>query len=385
MRRLMAVFAGSNVRFGRRGSQSSRGYAFLVSKTFHLLAAALLLFRPAQVNGGEVPPSDPALRSGLSPYNWIVREDSLTSSIGGASLTVKFAGTRKVILRVDTSALATQASSALPAFGWTVNGGVPRVHQLTAGQTSLLLAEEAADPVIDLFIRGVSPWEDRWTGETPPNSLKIIGFSVDDGARAVTVSQPAGVWLNLGDSILAGDGAAYAEGQGRPKREEWVASDDARASYGWLLARHFGYREARIAFGGYNWGGGLAKVPDLISVLRARLSAPAPGVALVNLGTNGRPKDEQVLGALRELRSRCGSATKILVMIPVSGAARAELTGAFQTWQTECPDENAHLIDLGKISFATADKVHPTAAGHQAIFEAALPEIQKVLGKNPAR
>lgn len=342
---------------------------------FLLVAAASCM-----ANAADVPVTDANVRSGLSPYNWIVRDEALASSIGGASLAVKFAGTRQVTLRVDLSAFPGKAASAFPILAWQVNGGALKTHQFSAGETSLVLARDVADPAIELFIQGMSPWEDRWTGDLPPNSVKITGFSVDDGAVAKPVPQPEKIWLNIGDSIMAGDGAAYAEGQGRPKRDEWAASDDARASYGWLLARHFGHRESRIAFGGYNWGGGLGKVPDLATVIEQRLTSPAPAVVLVNLGTNGKPTDEQVIAALSKLRQRCGAATKILVMIPVSGAARAEVTRAYKTWQTTTPDAHAHLIDLGKITFATADKVHPTAAGHQAIFKAVLPEIEKVLG-----
>ncbi len=332
------------------------------------------------MQGAEIPATDARIRAALSHYNWAVRGDAIASSIGGASISVKFSGTRKVALRVDTSAFPGKAASTYPILAWQVNGGAVQTHQLAAGDSSLVLAEGVADPVIELFIKGMSPWEDRWTGDLPPNSVKITGFTVDDGAVAEAVPQPEKIWLNIGDSILAGDAAAYAEGQGRPKRDEWAASDDARASYGWLLARHFGHREARIAFGGYNWGGGLGKVPDLATVIEQRVTSPAPAVVLVNLGTNGKPTDEQVIAALRKLRQRCGAATKIFVMIPVSGAARAEVTRAFKTWQTATPDAHAHLIDLGKVTFATADKVHPTTAGHQAIFKAVLPEVERVLG-----
>jgi arylsulfatase A-like enzyme len=332
------------------------------------------------VRAAEVAVTDAAVRSGLSPFNWIIRDDSISSSIGGASLVVKFTGTRQVVLKVDLSAFPGKEASSFPILAWQVSGGELKTHQVAADESTVLLAREVADPQIELFIKGISPWEDRWTGNVAPNSVKITGFIVDEGAKAKTVPQAEKVWLNIGDSILAGDAAAYAEGQGRPKRDEWAASDDARASYGWLLARHFGHRESRIAFGGYNWGGGLGKVPDLATVIEQRLRTASPEVALVNLGTNGKPTDEQVFTALKKLRERCGTKTKILVMIPVSGAARAEVTRAYKTWQTTTPDANAHLIDLGKVSFATADKVHPTAAGHQSIFHAVLPEVEKVLG-----
>jgi hypothetical protein len=80
----------------------------------------------------------------------------------------------------------------------------------------------------------------------------------------------------------------------------WAASDDGRASYGYLLAQHDGYREA----------------------------------------------------TLHKLRSRVGKAPKVIVM-----------------------------IDVGRITFATADRQHPTAAGHRDIFKAALPAFDSVLSE----
>jgi hypothetical protein len=115
---------------------------------------------------------------------------------------------------------------------------------------------------------------------------------------------------------MSGDGAAYAQGQGRPKNDAWAASDDARASYGYLLAQHYGCREARIAYGGYNWAGGLAKAPALTTLidqcsagagrLRGQFLTPPPAVVLINLGANGRPKDDDVIAALEKLRLRAG-------------------------------------------------------------------------------
>jgi hypothetical protein len=194
---------------------------------------------------------------------------------------------------------------------------------------------------------------------------------------------------------MSGDGAAYAQGQGRPKNDAWAASDDARASYGYLLAQHYGCREARIAYGGYNWAGGLAKVPALTTLidqcsagagrLRGQFLTPPPAVVLINLGANGRPKDDDVIAALEKLRLRAGGDATIIVMIPVSGAARAEVTRAFGAYKAAARDGKAHLLDLGRIAFATTDKVHPIAAGHQAIFETARPALDAIFAGGAGR
>jgi hypothetical protein len=340
--------------------------------------------------GAVIRVTDRSVLNGLSPYNWVCKPDSLSTTVCGASLAVAFKGTRRVALQVDTDGFPSKVATRCPILAWTVNGGALQTHQLGLGETSVTLAENVADPEIDLYIKGMSPFEDRWSDEIPPNSVKITGFDVDRGGTTAAVALPGNVWLNIGDSIMSGDGAAYSADQGRPKSDLWAASDDARASYGYLLARHYGCREARLAYGGYNWGGGLAKVPALTtlidqrSALTSRLSgealSPTPSVVLINLGTNGRPKDEDVIAALEKLRRRAGKDAKIVVMIPVSGAARAEVTRAFGSYKSRARDERACLVDLGKITFATTDKVHPTAAGHQEIFKAALPALDAILG-----
>ena len=197
---------------------------------------------------------------------------------------------------------------------------------------------------------------------------------------------PSKIWLNIGDSIISGDGAAYAKGQGRPPNDAWAASEDGRASYGYLLAKHFGYREARLAYGGYNWGGGMAGVPALGTLIDQRTStvsrlidgklSPSPDVVLINLGENGAPADTAVTESLAKLRSRVDPATRILVMIPVSGSARTEVTRAFNSYKTTAKDNNATLVDLGQVKFDTCDGQHPTAAGHQAIFDTAQRHIK---------
>jgi hypothetical protein len=194
---------------------------------------------------------------------------------------------------------------------------------------------------------------------------------------------PDKIWMNIGNSIESGDAAAYASGQGRPSDDTWPASDDGRASYGYLLADHYGFRESRLAYGGYNWASSLAGVPNLVTLVdnitstASRLTGgflvPRPDIVLINLGENGAPKAADVTAALTKLRSRTGELTKIIVMIPVSGKARAAVTDPFNAYKTGSKDANAFLVDLGKISFATADGQHPTAEGHRSIYNAALP------------
>lgn len=356
------------------------------------LASVLLGLLPGSRNllGAVVPVNDPNVLKGLSPYNWVCRNNYIDSAVNGASITMQFKGTQRVALQVDTAHSKDVASKRLPIIAWSVNDGAIQTHQLAPNESTVQLSADIRDPMIELYIKGMSPFEDRFSGGAPPNSVKITGWVVDDGASTAPAELPGEVWLNIGDSIMSGDGAAYAKAQGRPPDDSWAASDDGRASYGFLLARHYGYRESRIAYGGYDWGGGLANVPPLNILIDRRTSTvsrlhddflnPIPAVVLINLGENGAPADASVIKALTTLRSRVNADTKILVMIPISGGARAQITRAFNAYKDAANDPNAFLVDLGKVTFATCDGQHPTAEGHRAIYDAAIPVIDRILG-----
>ena len=358
-----------------------------ITATFFFVLGLLII-----ADGGwaaVIPVTDTNLLAGLSPYNWVCRSAFIGSTVNGASLRLRCGGTRSVDLQVSSSHLATTVPGRFPILAWSVNSGMIQTHQLAAGETSIRLSSGVADPLIDLYIKGFSPFEDRFSGEVPPNSVKITGLVLDAGGTLLPPQISSRIWLNFGDSILSGDGAAYAAGQGRPRDDLWAASDDGRASYGFLLAQHYGFSESRIAYGGYDWGGGMAGVPSLetlidqttatVSRLHDGHLSPSPEVILINLGENGAPGEASVIAALTRLRSRVKADAKILVIIPVSGRARAEIQKAFTQYQTTSQDHAAYLIDLGPVTFATCDGQHPTATGHQSIFQAALPRLDPIL------
>lgn len=339
-----------------------------------------------------IPVTEAKVLNGLTLNNWAIHSGAANSTVNGASIALSFKSTRNVALQVDNRHLVPLPPTRCPIIAWSVNGGPIQSHQLSGAETSVPLATGVINPVvvIDLYIKGMSPFEDRYTGDVPPNSVRITGFEVDsDGAVAARTNAP--VWLNIGDSILSGDAAAYASGQGRPPDDGWAASDDGRASYGYLLAHHYGYCEARLAYGGYDWGGGMAHVPSLSTLIDQKTStisrlvngilSPIPEVVLINLGENGAPALADATNALVRLRSRVLPTTKILVMIPVSGRARPQITAAFTSYTNSTADAQAHLVDLGKITFATADGQHPSGAGHQSIYQTALPMLDPIMGR----
>lgn len=335
--------------------------------------------------------SDPNLLAGLSPFNWIHTKDGIHSSVGGASLNLQFTGTKNVALRVDSSAIRVAKASRFPLIAWSVNGGPVVTHQLTAEETSISISKNSQDPKIEIFIKGFSPFEDRFHGDVPTNAVTIRGFTVDAGASIAVAKSMPKIWWNIGDSILSGDAAAYTKDQGRPPDDLWAASNDAHASYGYLLAKHFGYRESRLAFGGYAWTGGggnnpnVATLIDQLTSTTTRLTEgklqPSPDIVLINLGENARPPADQVISALEKIRLRCQATTKIIVMIPISGRVRNEVSMAVKAYQGKSNDKRCYLVDLGKIDFETADGQHPTAAGHQTVYKMALPQVEKILNE----
>lgn len=308
--------------------------------------------------------SDSNFLNGLSPLNWVRKSGFVASSICGASLKIGFTGTRKVTLQIDTKIIGTQVASRFPILAWSVNQGPQQTHQLKAGEGSVILTSATANPVIDLYLKGLSPWENRYAGDAPENSVKITGLVVEAGGSTRPLPMPDRVWMNIGNSIKSGDGAAYASGQGRPPDEAWAASDDGRASYGYLLAEHYGYRESRLAYGGYNWAGGMAGVPNLVTLvdnitstasrLTGGLLVPRPDIVMINLGENGAPRATDVTSALTKLRSRTGELTKIIVMIPVSGKARAAVTDPFNAYNREREPRSGRALRTPTYSESTA-------------------------------
>lgn len=379
-------------------TQCKRQSAFIRQIPIDSIKRALLVgfvFTTAALSAAVIPVTDSNVLNGLTLNNWVCQNDFISTTVGGASIQIAFTGTEQVALQLDNAHLSGITASRCPIIAWSVNGGALQTRQLAMSETSLVLCSGVANPAIDLFVKGMSPFENRYSGDVPPNSVKITGFIVDSGGATRAIELPQKFWLNIGDSIMSGDAAGFSAGQGRPADDGWAASDDARASYGFLLAQHFGDREARLAYGGYDWGGGLANVPSLATLIDQKTSTisrlnngwldPVPDVVLINLGENGAPTSTDVTQALVKLRSRVHPETKIVVMIPVAGTARPQITAAFSSYTNATQDSRAFLVDLGPLTFATADGQHPTAEGHQTIYQAALPLLDAILNPAPYR
>ncbi len=338
---------------------------------------------------------EPEVLAGLSPLNWAIGKTTVTSAICGAAMRLKFQNTRSVQLEFDTSNLRDMQPSRAPVVAWSLNGEGYQSQQLSVSDPVIRLANECDSPLVELYIKGMSPFEDRYHGSIPANSVTIKCFLVDADAT-VTAQSRGEVWLNIGDSIMSGDAALCRSGEGRPLDHHWATYGDARASYGYLLARHFGFTiESRLAYGGYQWAPvesylpSLSEVIDNVTSCVSRLSdlklKPAPKVVAINLGENAVPTKSDVIRALRVIRSRVAAVTKMIVLVPVSGRGRSEICEAISDYCASTLDNNTCLVDAGDISFDTADGQHPTTRGHEKIYQALLPAFRAILARGDAR
>ena len=130
-----------------------------------VLAGMLMMGMSSVLWGAVIPVTDANFVDSLTLNDWAVKSDSVNSTVCGASFTLGFNGTQNVALQVDSSRLNGVTASRYPIIAWTVNGGPLQSHQLLAGETSVTLASGVSNPIIDFYIRGMSPFEDRYTGE----------------------------------------------------------------------------------------------------------------------------------------------------------------------------------------------------------------------------
>ena len=157
---------------------------------YHRVILSLLMLLGgwmASTHGSIIPATNPGVVDGLSALNWVVKDGSVSSTVGGASFTLAFPGTRRVALCLDTMAMEKWTPSRCPVIAWSVNGGPRQTHQLQAAEPTVVLAENFPDPQIDFYLLGFSPFEDRYNGDHPVNSVRITGFEVDEGGRAAAL------------------------------------------------------------------------------------------------------------------------------------------------------------------------------------------------------
>lgn len=188
-RRILGMVAGGCLRSRTPSAAFPEDDGMIADRKFmreitSLAAACLLTMFAWQVEAATVVPmTDAAVRAGFSPYNWVTTADAASTTVCGAFVRVGFKGTRNVAVEVDTSRIDLPEASRFPILAWTINGGPEQSHQLVAGETSVTLCTDAADPVVDLFVKGMCPWINRYEGDPPSNAVTITGFRIDEGGR----------------------------------------------------------------------------------------------------------------------------------------------------------------------------------------------------------
>ena len=142
--------------------RSWRVLALLIALPLASLPAAPELSAPH--SGDIIPVTAPSVQSALSPYNWVCTDSYLLTTVNGASLTLGFKGTRKVILRVDLDQfrLSKNANIDAPVIAWSVNGGAFISHPLALDEKRVTLTTDITNPRIELYIKGMSPFGNRY-------------------------------------------------------------------------------------------------------------------------------------------------------------------------------------------------------------------------------
>jgi len=110
-----------------------------------------LLLAGSNLIGAIIPVTDANLHDGLSPYDWVCKDDSVSSSVNGASPTLQLKGTHQVALQVATYNFTSKAAGRLPIIAWSVNDGAVKSHQVAAGETSVMWSASVADARSEVY------------------------------------------------------------------------------------------------------------------------------------------------------------------------------------------------------------------------------------------
>jgi lysophospholipase L1-like esterase len=193
-------------------------------------------------------------------------------------------------LRFEGTALAMRADATTPDvyFDVSVDGGLPRVLRLAAGQADAALAEGLAG--------GVHTVELVHRNETWQGVVGVLGFLTDAGGRLLEPEpRPARRLLFVGDSVTCGENVDRAAGACRKDASHW----NAAGSYGLRLARSLGAEAHLVCYGGRgltrDWQG-RTDVPNAPRFFELALpedggaawdhAAFTPDAVVVSLGTN---------------------------------------------------------------------------------------------------
>lgn len=281
-----------------------------------------------------------------SPYNWDLNSGKKITACAGAYLKMAVTGTTSVTFTFDNSGVGNgniryQLNGGAFSSAITLSGASPTItiSGLTAGVTTQ----------IKLVVDTVA-LTDRWTG---PASAAII-TNIDIGAGSLvapTLKTKRFIWF--GDSITEGQ-ATLSGSQGSAVSSSVILAMDSldaeygAVGYGFQGYVHTGSGNVPAFNSAYN------SYSNARSRLTAGLLSPIPDGAIIWHGANDVPSvgvtlaQSDVTTGITNIRTICGSTTKIYTMIPVGGFNRTTITSAFNAYQAANPsDATAFLLDLG--------------------------------------
>lgn len=336
-----------------------------------------------------------------SPYSWATVSTSKVAVNGGAYCKLGFTGT-SISVGIDVSSLVSGGvtSTWYPYIRYSVDNGALTDVQLTPSTNALSVSGlSAGSHTIEIWyqagfwenIGGTAP--DRWT--TPVYCLKLTGATIDAGASTVAPTWLSNSMIWFGDSISEGIRANNSTTQ--PANQS--AYDSAPA----YVAQALGCELGNVGFGGQNYAAGFNSIPAMSSAYtyvfsgQSRLTggvlSPAPQYVCIWQGANGNPAQADVQTAITNMRVIAPSAW-IVVIVPVGGTGRANITAAVAAYQAATPsDAKVALVDLGSSwgvglsSFGSATKqavdgLHPRKEWNARIG-AALAKAIGALGSRP--
>lgn len=370
-----------------------------LARRFFLFVLTLAAVAPASALTVAV--NDPAVLSGLSPYNWQRNGSTSIKTVNaGAYLRVRFTGT-SIGLTVDVSALVAQsyAAGVYPVLKYIVDGTIIGTRQLTSSDTSFTLVSGLSDTTHLLYLEVIGMdggnITDRWTG--PHGAVVITGLVVDT-ARALVGATPrtGGYYLAMGDSITEGAVTIAAKSGGN----SYAQIMDSSRGHQDMIARSLGLEYGNVAFSGGGWNEGISNYPGIVTAYAflfngaARTFTPAPDVATINMGTNNSVPvtSGDVSTFLTNFRAAVGARCWIHLIVPFNQTNASAVTGGHSTYTAANPtDLRITLINLSTAgaNIITAnnfgDGIHPNAAGQELLGLAVLPSITNPLRPgNPA-
>lgn len=307
----------------------------------------------------------------------------------GSYLKTNFSGT-SVDINLDISVLVSAGVSAgnYPIVRYQIDNDSWTSTQLTPTTAAISVSGLSSGTHLLRFeyVSSYSPPNsgatDKWL--TPVGAIKVTSLSIDDG---MNISAPT-----ILSKLIRVDGDSITEGLRAIDSTDTVAGNSGVITYAYDLAELLNTELVQLAYGSQGWltgwQGNIPTYPNAVdyyyngvSRLSSGLLAHSPDYWLINQGTNdGGDVTSVAQTRLGQARTEAGAVTQIFLLVPFSGAHRAQLTSAYNAYVVANPtDHNIHLLDLGSISFGTTDGLHPNAAGHQTLATALATAINNVL------